>query len=301
MKRILSVFIALMLSASAAFAEGDPNEKFVHIGRIDMRAAILDYAEQQGPATLRTVATALAASAYPLLAPAGSASAPSYSYSANTNTGFYSIGSNIVRFSAGGTDAFQMQANAITFGSAGAFTWTGSVVGLAQDTGLTRPAAGTLSVDTTASGNAAGTINATIFAGPGTGTVKVGAATGSDDIQFWVRGANSIDIVNGDIIPQAGSQSNGSSSGGNIWAGIYSTKYLVGGHDATVPGLFNSGTTLKVRTGANGADAPLTAAAITPSGDVTCATNNGCSLGNGSTFFANAFIGTGQFAGTLVN
>ena len=113
---------------------------------------------QQGPSTMRTVATSLSSSAYPLLAPAGSSSAPSYSFSADTNTGFYSIGSHIIRFAANGTDALQFQSAAMTLGSSGTVGWSTGVVGLGQGLGLSQPSSGVLSVDTNVGGNAAATI-----------------------------------------------------------------------------------------------------------------------------------------------
>ena len=53
--------------------------------------------------------------------------------------------------------------------------------------------------------------------GAGTGTLQIGSSSGSDDIQFFTRGSNVINISNGDLVPTA-TRNMGSSTGGNVWS-----------------------------------------------------------------------------------
>ena len=47
----------------------------------------------------------------PILAPAGSVSAPSYSFSGDTNTGMYRAGADTLGFSAGGLEILRLDAD----------------------------------------------------------------------------------------------------------------------------------------------------------------------------------------------
>lgn len=81
-------------------------------------------------------------STVPFLAPAGSDSAPSYSFSGGPSSGWYGSGAGL-RASVGGTNGFFVGSGGVGFQSGGGIFWSsGADPGSSFDTGLARSAAG---------------------------------------------------------------------------------------------------------------------------------------------------------------
>lgn len=85
---------------------------------------------------------------YPLLAPNGTAAAPSYSFTSNPDTGLFLAGSDLQLATDGVSRLFIDSANNIRVGSAYQYGWTsaGAANGGGSDTGLARLSAGIVSV-----------------------------------------------------------------------------------------------------------------------------------------------------------
>jgi hypothetical protein len=85
--------------------------------------------------------------ATPLLAPDGTAAAPSYSFASDTNTGFYRAGSTNVVYAAGGAPAWSFTLSGFEGRSDAIIGWSSSTnPTAAADTALARAAANTLAL-----------------------------------------------------------------------------------------------------------------------------------------------------------
>jgi hypothetical protein len=97
----------------------------------------------------------------PILAPSGSAAAPPYSFSTETNLGIFRSGAGLLGFASGGFEIMRMSAASFfvtaetRLGSANQFTWSSNAVAqnAAADTGLARSAAGVVKVTDGGAGN----------------------------------------------------------------------------------------------------------------------------------------------------
>ena len=93
------------------------------------------------------VSTSVSASAFPLLAPNGTAAAPSYSFSGAPTWGmFYNSGDGVLSFSCGGTGILGIYPTAAVLPSTGTFGWCSSTLYSAPDVLLARDAAAVLAL-----------------------------------------------------------------------------------------------------------------------------------------------------------
>jgi hypothetical protein len=111
-----------------------------------------------------------------MLVPSGTNSLPGYAFSANAAFGMYFLGGVGATMAASGTDVVGFVSTGMVVPSNLSYRWssTGGAGGSA-DTGLSRTAAGVVSVDTTANGNTLGTIKPGLYAS-GTNCSAVGTA-----------------------------------------------------------------------------------------------------------------------------
>lgn len=84
------------------------------------------------------------AGSFPLLAPAGTAGAPSYSWSAEATTGIYRRAALTMSFASGGTGYIEFNNGNLHLQASSALSWTSAALGSAVDLTLFRDAANTL-------------------------------------------------------------------------------------------------------------------------------------------------------------
>jgi hypothetical protein len=100
----------------------------------------------------------------PLLGPDGAAATPTYGFTNSAGTGLFndSTHANTLGFAYNGTEYALLGTNIFEYGSAVGVAWSSTALasGTTQDTGLSRSAAGVVSVDTTAIGNKLGSLAA---------------------------------------------------------------------------------------------------------------------------------------------
>jgi hypothetical protein len=112
------------------------------------------------------------------LGPNGSAAAPTFSFTANTNVGMYNGGGFPV-FSVAGTPRFYVATAAAGFTSNVALGWSSGTTDptATVDTGVSRSGVGVLAVGNGTAGDVTGTVNATIYkSGASTGVTTFGPA-----------------------------------------------------------------------------------------------------------------------------
>jgi hypothetical protein len=118
---------------------------------------------------------------FPILAPAGSNTAPSFSFSGASNSGLYNPSSSEVRISINGTDSFRfLSGSTVQYGTS-AFLWGGGATITSADTGFCRQSAGVVEITTSGTCNALGSLQLTGLAASGSSITLSGlsASTGS--------------------------------------------------------------------------------------------------------------------------
>ena len=149
---------------SASFT-GDPNTGFYHIGADHIGAST------NGVLRLSISTTAITA-AIPFLAPAGSAAAPSVSFSGDPDSGLYSKAANQIGAGVNGAEV----------GYIASTGWNGAVVG---------------NVTGNLSGNVTGDITGSIVLAAGTEALPSLAITGDLNTGMWSSGADALDWSTG--------------------------------------------------------------------------------------------------------
>ena len=94
-----------------------------------------------------------------LLGPAGSAASPTFAIPNSSGAGMFETPGTLLGFSFNGAASMALSTNRIVLGDSIAIWWASTVDSL-LDTGISRISNGVVSIDTTTSGNAAGTLRA---------------------------------------------------------------------------------------------------------------------------------------------
>ncbi len=114
--------------------------------------------------------------------PDGTASAPSYSFTNQTATGFWRPATTNIAFSAGGTNRFNFGTH-LTLEHLSNFNWSsGDPTSVGPDTGLSRVSAGQVAIGNGTQGDASGSLNLQNLTSPALGTATSGANVGSGTI-----------------------------------------------------------------------------------------------------------------------
>lgn len=100
------------------------------------------------------LATAVASSAFPLLAPDGTAAAPSYSFATYPTSGMYMGAANQIYFSSQGTAVARVLTGFFTIRGDMQFAWESTTIASTRDVLLNRNAAGILDLHNTTTGSA---------------------------------------------------------------------------------------------------------------------------------------------------
>lgn len=107
-----------------------------------------------------------------ILAPNGSAAAPSISFANSTDTGFYRFAGGQIGFASGGALSGVLNSGGIFLGVVGGiqakYAWCSDATCITSDTGLSRGAAGEVDVGNGNAGDKSGTLKAAVLS-PGTG------------------------------------------------------------------------------------------------------------------------------------
>ena len=152
MRLLASLLLLAGLLAVPARAQVEPSRSITvkDEGSVQGRVWQVDFTGSGVSATVSGgVATiSIAGSSFPLLAPNGTVTDPSYSWSTSTGTGFYHQGSGVVSFAYSGVRrwTFDSPNNALRLSADGIFTWsnTNGNPDATADVSLRRTAAGVL-------------------------------------------------------------------------------------------------------------------------------------------------------------
>lgn len=108
--------------------------------------------------------------------PAGNASNPGFSFTGQSNTGFF-LDSTAIGVSSNGNYVATFNSAALSLASSTVLGWVSGSLNAASDTGLSRISAGVIGIGTGAAGSAAGTLNAAGYQAGGTAGVTAGSFT----------------------------------------------------------------------------------------------------------------------------
>jgi hypothetical protein len=118
---------------------------------------------------------------FPLLAPNGSVTAPSYSFSGSSNSGMY-FSSSAVIFAAAGVGTFATNGTVDAIPGTIPLDFNSSAVGSAIDTGISRSAAGVIAVGSGAQGSTVGSVLAANIVPVSVSSTYTNATTGPTNV-----------------------------------------------------------------------------------------------------------------------